>query len=436
VHRDIPVAPFGLFKKKERKEDLPAEVAAISFPEADSITIQESQEILQQIDQTNLQSAGSRLAPIKESASQSLKSMGQIARDMEHEKIKLEDLEQRYKSIVENSRKAIVTSLKRESAVELELPQSINDAKKFREKFEAMMNRLGDVSGSHRKVLNTFMKKNANLMKDEFEGLEKLLSQTKSIISEFDEKRMPVVKCGSILNTATQKVSSIRSADVSIGTTEDQIAAVEKVLQSMKAELEAAKSSPEFSKAAAVSLKIEESERNEKELRAQTVALFSHVTRAFTKYSYGVSKETEARLGVMFSEPWKLLYEDDLLPYSSLLSEVRKSIGSGSIQLKDSDRMVQYLDSILESLPGYQNKARSIRAELDSTMREDRSLFLKAREIEERIALHTEELARHKVYLEQQKKQNEERRKEVDFSLREAQEILLQLTGHQYSISY
>jgi uncharacterized small protein (DUF1192 family) len=355
---------------------------------------------------------------------------------MEHEKIKLEDLEQRYKSIVENSRKAIVTALKRESAVELELPQSVNDAKKFREKFEAMMNRLGEVSGSHRKVLNTFMKRNANLMKDEFEVLQKLLSQTKSIMSEFDEKRVPVVRCGSVLNTATQKVSSIRSADVSIETTEDQIVQAEKEIQNMKAELEAAKSSPEFSKAAAVSQEIEESRRHEKELRAQTVELFSHVTRAFTKYSYGVSKETEARLGVMSSEPWKLLYEDDPLPYSSLLSEVRKSIGSGSIQLKDSDRMVQYLDSILESLPGYQNKARSIRAELDSILQEDHSLFLKAREIEERITLRSEELARNKIYLEQQKKQNEERKKEVDSSLREAQAILLQLTGRQYSISY
>lgn len=430
------MAPFGLFKKKERKEDQAADFPDVSFQEAGKITIQESQELLQRIEQANLQSVGSRLAPIKESVSRSLKSVGQIARDMEHEKIKLEDLEQRYRSIVENSRKAIVTALKRESAIELELPQSINDTKKFREKFEAMMYRLGEVSGSHRKVLNTFMKRNANLMKDEFEVLQKLLSQTKSTMSEFDEKRAPVVRCGSVLNTATQKASSIRSADVSIETTEDQIVQAEKEIQNMKAELEAARSSPEFSKAAAVSQKIEESRRHEKDLRAQTVELFSHVTRAFTKYSYGVSKETEVRLGVMSSEPWKLLYEDDLLPYSSLLSEVRKSIVSGSIQLKDSDRMVQYLDSILEFLPGYQNKARSIRAKLDSILQEDHSLFLKAREIEERISLRTEELARNKVYLEQQKKQNEERKKEVDSSLGEAQEILLQLTGRQYSISY
>ena len=430
------MAPFRLFKKKERKEDQAADFAAVSYPEAGTITIQAAQEILQRIEQANLQSVGSRLAPIKESVSQSLNSVGQIASDMEHEKIKLEDLEQRYKSVVENSRKTIVSSLKRESAVELELPQSINDAKKFREKFEAMMNRLGEVSGSHRKVLNTFMKKHANVMKDEFEGLQKLLSQTKSVMSEFDEKRAPVVKCGSILNTVMQKVASIRSAEVSIDTTEQQIVQVEKELESLKTELDTAKSSPEFSKAAAVSQKIEESKRHERELHAQTVELFSHVTRAFTKYSYGVSKETEARLGVMSSEPWKLLAEDDLLPYSSLLSEVRKSIGSGSIQLKDSDRMVQYLDSILESLPSYQNKARSIRAELDSILREDHSIFLKAKDIQERIAHLTEELARNKVYLEQQKKQNEEKKKEVDSSLEEAQEILLQLAGRQYSISY
>jgi len=430
------VAPFGLFKRKERKEDQAPEFPAVSFPQVGKITIKESQELLQQIEQANLQWVGSQLAPIKESVSQSLRSVGQIASDMEHEKIKLEDLEQRYKSVVENSRKTIVSSLKRESAVELELPQSINDAKKFREKFEAMMNRLGEVSGSHRKMLNAFMKKHANVMKDEFEGLQRLLSRTKSIMSDFDEKRAPVVKCGSILNTATQKVASIYSVDASIESAEEQIVQIEKELDDMKIQLDAAKSSPEFSRAAAVSQKIEESRGHEKELRAQTVELFSHVTRAFTKYSYGVSKETESRLGVMSSEPWKLLYEDDLVPYLSLLGEVRKSIGSGSIQLKDSGKMIQYLDSILESLPGHQSRARSIRAELDSILREDRSTFLRAKEIEERVALRTEELAGNKLYLEQQKKQNEERRKEVDSSLSEAQEILLRLSGKQYSISY
>lgn len=428
--------PFGLFKKKDRKDDQATDVPAISYPATGTISIQEAQELLQRIELANLKSLGTRLSPVKESVSHSLKSVGQIASDMEHEKIKLEDLEQRYKSIVENSRKTIVSSLKRESAVELELPQTVNDAKKFKEKFEAMMNRLGDVSGSHRKVLNTFMKKHANVMKDEFESLQKLLKQTKSIMSEFDEKRTPIVKCGSILNTATQKAASIQSAEVNMDATEEQIMQFGKELESMAVELGAARNSPEFSRAAAVSGKIEDTKRQEQELHAQARELFSHVTRAFTKYSYGVTKETEARLNVMSSEPWKLLYEDDLLPYSSLLNEVRKSIGSGNIQLKDSDKMVQYLGSILESLPGYQNKARSIRVELDSIQQEDHSLFLKAKEIEERIALRTEELARSRVYLEQQKKQNEERRREVDSSLSETQEILLQLTGHQYSLNY
>jgi hypothetical protein len=430
------VPPFGLFKKKEKKDERASDAPAISYPTAETISIQEAQELLQRIELANLQSLGTRLSPVKESVSQSLKSVGQIASDMEHEKIKLEDLEQRYKSIVENSRKTIVSSLKRESAVELELPQTVNDAKKFKEKFEAMMNRLGDVSGSHRKVLNTFMKKHANVMKDEFESLQKLLKQTKSIMSEFDEKRTPIVKCGSILNTATQKAASIRSAAVNVEATQEQIMQFGKELESMAAELDAARNSPEFSRAAAVSGKIEDTKRQEQELHAQARELFSHVTRAFTKYSYGVTKETEARLNIMSSEPWKLLYEDDLLPYSSLLNEVRKSIGSGNIQLKDSDKMIQYLGSILESLPGYQNKARSIRVELDSIQQEDHSLFLKGKQIEERIALRTEELARSRVYLEQQKKQNEERRGEVDSSLGEAQEILLQLTGHQYSLNY
>ena len=125
--------------------------------------------MLQSLESQRVIELSARLAHTKDSVAQSLEDINTLASDMEREKIKFEDLEHRVKSVVENSKKTVVLSLRREASLQLPLPQSINDAKKFKERFETMMKRFGEVSGSHSKVLNAFMKKHSYRMKDEFE---------------------------------------------------------------------------------------------------------------------------------------------------------------------------------------------------------------------------------------------------------------------------
>ncbi len=427
------MAPFGLFKKKDIDSSPADQPAAI---EAGALSVQQAQDLLRNIESAKVQELASRLAPVKESASESLKTIAGLADSMEREKIKLEDLEQRYRSVVENSRKTVVSSLRREASAEFQLPQSVNDAKKFKEKFETMMNRIGEVTGSHSKVLNVFMKKYAGKMKDEFEALSKRLNEVKSAMAEFEQKRAPIVKCSGILNTASQKAASIRSAEASVQNIEDDIKNTESELQSLKGELGALKGSTEFDQAAAVVKKIEEAEGQEEQLREQMVDLFSRVSRAFTKYSYNITKETEARLSVLSEEPWKVLYEADVSPYSLLLLEIRKSIDSGQVQLKDSDKVLNYLDVILKSLPELQGRAQALRAETDSLHQGDVKLVHRAKEIEEKIAQHEEEMAKNRQLQEQQKRQIAEKTAELGELLKEAGEILNELTGRKYSLEY
>lgn len=426
--------PFGLFRRKER--EVPAEQPAISAPPAGVLSIPQAHDLLRSAEAARVQELASRLAPIKESAAQSLKVIAGLADDMEHEKLKLEDLEQRYKSVAENSKKTVVSSLRREASTELLLPQSANDAKKFKEKFEAMMKRFGEVSGSHSKMLNAFMKKQAGKMRAEFEALTKLLDETRGAISDFELERAPIVKCNSILNTASQKVSSIKSGDAAVLNIESEMQNIANGLHGLKSELDALRASPAFVQAKAVAQKAAEAARQEEQFHAELVDLFSHVSRAFTKYSYGLTKVTEARLQMMSDEPWKMLQESDVSPYSSLLLEIRKSIDAGKIQLKDSDRILHHLDVILSSIPEFQGRARALKAERDSLRQSDTGLVRKVRELEEKVLQHEEELIKSRQNVEQQKRQKIEKGNELDAQLEEACTILADLTGQKYSLKY
>jgi peptide methionine sulfoxide reductase MsrA len=428
------VPPFGIFKKKPN--DIASAEHSIPTPASDTLSIQQAQDLLQSLEAVKVKELSASLAPIKESAAESLKVIDTLAKEMDRENIKLEDVERRLKSVVEHSKTTVVSSLRREASLELPFPQSANDAKKFKERFENMMKRFGEVSGSHSKVLNAFMKKHSGKIKDEFEFLTKLLNETRAIISEFDRNREPIIRCENTLNTALQKISSINLAQSSAKNIEKEIEDIERELKNVENELAVASASNEFEQASIRVRDIAEAERKQEEFHAKIRDLFSHLSRAFTKYSYGITKETERRLETMSNEPWQILYEKNVTPYSSLLLEIRKSIDSGQIQLKDSDKVLQYIDTILESLPDLQYKAQTFKTEINSFRQLNIEIVYKVKDLEQKVMQHSEELARSRQDLEQQRRQAKDKTEEVDAILRRAGEILAELIGQKYSLRY
>jgi peptide methionine sulfoxide reductase MsrA len=428
------VPPFGIFKKKPN--DIASAEHSIPTPASDTLSIQQAQDLLQSLEAVKVKELSASLAPIKESAAESLKVIDTLAKEMDRENIKLEDVERRLKSVVEHSKTTVVSSLRREASLELPFPQSANDAKKFKERFENMMKRFGEVSGSHSKVLNAFMKKHSGKIKDEFEFLTKLLNETRAIISEFDRNREPIIRCENTLNTALQKISSINLAESSAKNIEKEIEDIERELKNVESELAATSGSNEFEQASIRVRDIAEAERKQEEFHAKIRDLFSHLSRAFTKYSYGITKETERRLETMSNEPWQILYEKNVTPYSSLLLEIRKSIDSGQIQLKDSDKVLQYIDTILESLPDLQYKAQTFKTEINSFRQLNIEIVYKVKDLEQKVMQHSEELARSRQDLEQQRRQAKDKTEEVDAILRRAGEILAELIGQKYSLRY
>jgi DNA repair exonuclease SbcCD ATPase subunit len=428
------VSPFGLFKKKP--SNIPPTEQSIPVPTTDRLSIRQAQDLLESIESVKAKELCSALTRIKEFAVRSLKVIDTLAKDMDRENIKLEGLELRLKSVVEHSKRTVVSSLKREASSELPFPQTANDARKFKERFENMMKRFGEVSGSHSKVLNAFMKKHSGKMKEEFEQLTKLLNETRALIADFDRDREPINRCETMLNTALQKVSSIKLADSSAKKIENDFRDIERELKRLKTELDAISGSQEYEQASISLQKVADAKKKQEEFHAKIKDLFSHLSRAFTKYSYGITKETERRLKTLSDQPWEILYEDNVSPYYSLLQEIRRSIISGQIQLKDSDKILQYSDIILKSLPDLQRNAQTIQTEIDSFREEDAEVVYKVKGLEHQIMQHSEGLAHSRLELEQQMRHLKDKTEEVNTILNQASEILAELTGRKYHLAY
>ena len=139
---------------------------------------------------------------------------------------------------------------------------------------------------------------------------------------------------------------------------------------------------------------------------------------------------------MMSDEPWRMLYESDISSYSSLLIEIHKSIDSGTIQLKDSDKILNYLDTILKSLPELRGRVQALKVGADCLRQGDAGMVSTAKELKEKIIQHEEELAKKRQSLEMQKRQIAEKTGELNALLKQASEILADLSGKKYSLEY
>lgn len=426
--------PFGFFKKKGAEKTESAQVAS-DVPQADTLSLQEVQSLLDKMESSRVQALSARLVPARDSAHRALESLESIAEAMEKEKLKLEELEKRFGSNIENTKKMVVSALRREASSELPQVQTLVDAKKFKERLESMINRFGEVTGSHSKMLNYFLKKHASNLKGELGDLEDLLKDVKAAISAFEQERAPAVRCANTLNTISQKISSEKADEQAAIATQERISVLELDLAKLKGELGALISSSEYIEAKATAEKLAQAEKKQEQFNARLAETFSYVSRALSKYSYGVSKETERRLRVLSEEPWLALGEEqDMSSYLALLSEVYKSIVSGQIQLKDSDKVLLHLASIQSALPQLQRDSSLISAEIASLRQGKIRPVAHAKEIEAMIAQHEEGLARERQSLELLKKQVAQTNNDISALLSEVSKSLFSLTGKRYAI--
>jgi chromosome segregation ATPase len=430
--------PFGFFKKKEapahqaKEQDLPSEIQ-----DGGNLTLQQAQSLLKDVESEKVKALSARLLPTRQAVASSLKSIENIADELAADRIKFEDGEARFKSIAENSKRTVVATLKRESTSDLpESVQSISDARKFKERLEAIISRISEVSGSHKSVLNVFMKKYVGRLRQEFENLSSQLEQVRSLMSEFEQERAPLVKCGNLLNTASQKASSIKSGELAIQDAIADITNMQAELASQKQSLLSLEGTQEFKDAFTAWQQIDAAEEQENRLHIQMSELFGHLSRALSKYSYNVTKETARRLQILSEEPWKILEEQDMTPYTALLSEIRKEIDSNKLQLKDSEKTVNYIDSIISSLPSLQSTFAEIKSRKESLIAgSKRGLVVESNRLKQSIQHYETQLAARQQELEQLKRQNSERGADLQELLRQVEQLLQEITRKKYALT-
>jgi chromosome segregation ATPase len=446
-----PLSFGGLFRRKEKKSPEVSQGAArMQSNDSNRLTVSKALDLLEKIENEKVGDMSRNLIPIRESLENILLSIGRLAEEMEAEKVKVE--EEKFKPTVESSRKILVSSLKKEVSSDIPTPTSISEAKKFQESLQSLMERFGDVSGSHSKLLTTFMKKHTGKIKGEFDTISSLEKRTNKIMEYFEEDRRPVANCITVLTRASQMVDSVRQLENELQRLEDEISRLEAEAQDLARKLDNLERSSDFESASKTVEEIKLAQEEEKDFHKYLGDLFSPVSRALAKYSYGTSKSTSSRLQLLMETPWKIFeqakehknetdlgqYRDsqtgDLESYKSLLVEVNKAVSTGKITLKGSDKTIKHFEQIVESLPSLNKRSKLISDKLKSLeQKKDNSVISLSEDLRAKLRNNKVGLDNHKLYLERLENEIKEKRNNILQSMvRDCEECLSTVTGRKF----
>jgi hypothetical protein len=430
------MSPFNFFKKKDKdisKMDNNIQNKPNTLHHSDNIiTIDFALDEIKKKENNIIINHLDRLRKICEDIKQSFEIINSIAENIELEEI---NEEERLTPLINNTRNIVVKSLKRESSNALQIPETFEDLVKFKEMINSSIKRFGEVTRSHSVVINNFMKKNAGSLRSELKKITENSEKINEYYSNILKDKEIIDRCKNNLQDVINKRTEIENNNSIKNSINLNIKEKEKENSLKQKEIKQLQELPSYNKSLNHLKEIEKLEKNKEELIQNIMDISNQLSKAAHKYSYGTSKVTKETINVLIKEPFKIINDKDISPYLEFLNNLKESVNTNKILLKDSSKVIQYCDKMIEALPKFKYEIQEIILKINSLNDHDKNSTLeKIKKIEDIINENRKTIQNETSRKEEftnQIIQEEERLKEV---LDKVEEQLFHICKKKYRI--
>ena len=371
------------------------------------------------------------LKPTRKLVLDCLDRLRKNADELEKEEIRVENPQ--FESLINNSKKILITSIKKESFIDSSEIKNYEDAIKFKNNLELLINRFGQVGDSHNRILNEFMRKQLNKLKSEFDNLSSLLKEVTKIISTKENEINTCIECKQDLVLLDEKMNERNAKKMRLIELIEETQTIDKNIMEGKKQYEDFQKSEEFQNTSKILVEIDEKKNEILAFEKKMTNMVSNLSRPITKFSYLASKETQGRLATILNEPLEIFKDNS--QYLQLFSELRKQVDEKSIQIKDPEKTIHQIDEIVNSLPSLSSKLKNLKEQL---------IQLESSVNSSNIT-HLEDIRNNIGMSEKNRLENTTRREETESIIAEldtaskalkkkVEEKLLELTNTKYSI--
>ena len=375
------------------------------------LTIENAQSLLNRMEEGLIRNLLTDLDKTFQETNLIFQHINSTAEDLKNEEIEVE--EEKLAPLVKNTKNTIVRALKRESSNILAIPRNFDEFVKFKESLDASINRFGEVTSSHSRIVNTFMKKHANSLRGDLKKISDISEKLRDEFQELSVEKNIIEDCRSNLSTLKDNLDQKHKSEKDIQTINSNFMKIDEEIKRKENEISDLKASSDYSKALKYLQEKEQIDNEKKFLIEKLNRISSHLTKAANKYSYGLTKTTIDKIDTIVNKPSEIAYKSDISEYLNLVKEMKDSVMSNKIILKDASKIMQYFDKLVDELPNFKNEILKLDTKIEKLKEKDKVTILdKIRQKEEErrreLGLRTtenqrkEEILKNKLKIEEQ----------------------------------
>lgn len=337
---------FGLGKKKTPEQpQAPAQAAK-------SVSLEDLPTVLRQVESPQIEEAVSAAKATKAEVDAHRKKILDLILHLESDDLNLDDVDRNLGVIVKRGKNAVVSTIKKETTSALTSASKYEQAVLLNAEINQMLKKIGDVLGLNSRIIHIFAKKYADSLKEEIAKVARSRNQLQSSINTVEGLRTEI----KAITELGQKIAEHRMA---MSQRSDRIAEIESEIQSigdtmarLEKQIHDLRSGDGYSRFFEIKNKIGSMSAEKSEIRKTVDLQFSKISRPLGRYSYISSFEKPVRkmMDDMLTNPYDVISQQNKGSVVQILEAVEKSVVSGSISVKDSEKALEQIQETISRL--------------------------------------------------------------------------------------
>ena len=343
---------FGWGKKKSQQKvsDIP--------PEKKQILLSDVPAIIDEIRTIRIKTIIAEAKTFRNKIDSSCKTILGIADDLEHDTLKVDDIDPILKSLVERGKKEVISVIKRESTVQLPEINSYDDVKIFNTTTTRMLKKIGDALGRQSRVIHIFAKKYAGKLKSDLKVVTDRNDEITTTITNHSELETKTEQIFENINMIEQSKKSIidlgEQQKLAKKTMEELIATIKRD----ERDIENIKNSSEYVEFLQTSKNLDSLSSEKNKIRNEIELQFTKISRPLNKYVYvsSLDKPQKKLLANLLENSYDVLIDSNKQDIVQILESTKNGVQSGSVSVKDVDKSLSQIDETLSLLPVFIEK--------------------------------------------------------------------------------
>ena len=340
---------FGWGKKKPKKQE--PEIA----PQKKQILLSDVPNVVDEIRSIRTKTIIAETKTFRNKIISSCETILHIVIDLEHDTLKIDDIDIHLKRLVERGKKEVISVIKRESTVQLQEINSYEDVKIFNATANRMLKKIGDALGRQSRVIHIFAKKYASKLKGDLKVMTDGNDEITTIITNHSELETKIKQIFETMNKIEQSKKLItdlgEQQKLNKKTMDDLVITIERDEKGIVD----IKNSSEYTEFLEINEKLNSLSSKKNKIKDEIELQFTKISRPLNKYVYvsSLDKPQKKLLANLIENPYDVLIDSNSQDIVQILKSTRIGIQSGSVSVKDVEKSLLQIDEIHSLLPAF-----------------------------------------------------------------------------------